>query len=182
MSEEKTELQLLQSRARLMGLKFHPQTGVEKMRILVNGALPEKEKEEGLDIVPGVAKIPYETRKQRESRQRKTAGMLVRIRVTNMNQNTKDKIGEIFTVGNSFCTFKKYVPFNAPDGWHVPFMIYQHLVERKCQVFHTATNSKGHKTRKGKLINEFAIEILPPLTQEEHKDLAQRQALTQANG
>ena len=75
---------------------------------------------------------------------------------------------------------KKFVPFNADDGWHVPYVIYQQLKERQCQIFQTATDARGNKVRKGKLIKEFAIEVLPPLTKEELEELARRQAMAKA--
>ena len=45
-----------------------------------------------------------------------------------------------------------------------------------CQIFVSASLPNGEKTRKGKLIKEFNIEILPPLTEQELKDLAKEQA------
>ena len=77
---------------------------------------------------------------------------------------------------------KKYVPFNADDGWHVPNIIYETMKERQCQVFTSSKTKNGVTMRQGKLIKEFAIEVLPPLTEEELKDLAQRQALAQSIG
>jgi len=108
------------------------------------------------------------------------ASRLVRIRVNCMNPNKTEWEGEIFTVGNRFFGFKKYVPFNNDEGWHVPFMIYEHLKERKCQIFYNTKDDRGNKTREGKLIHEFAVELMDPLTSEEMQELAQRQAM--ANG
>ena len=98
-----------------------------------------------------------------------------------MNPNKKEWEGEIITAGNAGVgTFKKYIPFNADEGWHVPNIIYQVLKGRECQVFSTVTGPRGNKFRKGKLIKEFAIEVLPPLTEDELKDLAQRQAMAKS--
>ena len=47
-------------------------------------------------------------------------------------------------------------------------------------MFYTATDARGNKVRKGKLIKEFAIEVLPPLTKEELEELARRQAMAKA--
>jgi hypothetical protein len=44
-------------------------------------------------------------------------------------------------------------------------------------MYHTVQDNKGNKVRKSKLVNEFNIEVLPALTKEELKDLAQRQAM-----
>jgi hypothetical protein len=106
---------------------------------------------------------------------------LVRIRVTCMNPAKAEWEGEIVTVGNSAVgSITKFIPFNADAGWHVPRIIYQQLVERQCQIFVTVTDSRGNKTRKGKLIKEFAIEVMPPLTPAELQELAQQQAMAKA--
>ena len=179
------ELTALKTRADLMGLSYHPSIGLEKLRAKVRSVLdgtPEVAVEEPLLAVVPTANLPHiETPDEFRGRKRKESSELVRIRLSCMNPNKKDWAGEIITTGNSLVgTFAKYVPFAAEEGWHVPRIIYDQLVERKCQVFVSTRDSKGNTTRKGKLIKEFAIEILPPLTIEELKDLAQRQALANA--
>jgi hypothetical protein len=47
-------------------------------------------------------------------------------------------------------------------------------------VFYPVKTMHGVTVRKGKLIKEFAIEVLPQLTPEELRDLAQRQAMANA--
>lgn len=119
-----------------------------------------------------------ETTAEKNARMRKDAAKLVRCRITCMNPAKTEYEGEIFTVSNSIVgTFRKYVPYNADEGWHIPKIIFDHLQEKQCQVFHTVKDDRGRKVRKGKLIREFAIEVLPPLTKEELEDLAQRQAM-----
>ena len=167
------ELTALKERAELMGVKFHPSISLEKLREKVNAAISDVQKDPE-------AEAPKKN--SRLEAQRK-ASELVRIRVTCMNPAKKEWEGEIFTVGNSTVgTFKKYVPFNADEGWHVPWIIYEQLKERECQVFVTKRDERGNTTRTGKLIKEFAIEVLPNLTEEELKDLAQRQAMAKSVG
>jgi hypothetical protein len=98
-----------------------------------------------------------------------------------MNPAKKEWDGEIITTGNSLVgTFRKYIPFNSDEGWHVPQIIYNQLVSRQCQVFTTVTDARGNKVRRGKLIREFAIEVLPQLTPQELHELAQRQAMAKS--
>ena len=98
-----------------------------------------------------------------------------------MNPAKKEWEGEIFTVGNAVVgSVKKYVPFNADEGWHVPYIIYEALRERQCQIFVSSKTKNGVTMRQGKMIKEYAIEVLPPLTEEELKDLAQRQAMAKS--
>ena len=172
------ELISLKQRADLLGLSFHPSIGLEKLREKVNAVLASQEETKPEEV----AQDPVtETLDQKRRRLRDEAAKLVRIRVTCMNPNKKEWEGEIITAGNAGVgTFKKYIPFNADEGWHVPNIIYQVLKSRECQVFYTVTGPQGNKFRKGKLIKEFAIEVLPPLTEEELKDLAQRQAMSKS--
>jgi hypothetical protein len=176
------ELAALKVRADLMGLAYHPSIGLEKLRAKVEGALSDTPDKVEDVVESAIATLPHvESPDQFRGRKLKEAAELVRIRLSCMNPDKKDWAGEIITTGNAVVgTFAKYVPFNAEDGWHVPRIIYDQLVERKCQIFVSTRDSKGNTTRKGKLIREFAIEVLEPLTMEELKDLAQRQALANA--
>lgn len=170
------ELAALKSRADMMGISYHPSIGLEKLREKVNNALTgaaEKTEE------PAVVDPAAETENQRNTRLKREASKLVRIRVTCMNPAKKEWEGEIFSVGNAVVgSFTKYVPFNVDEGWHVPQMIYQMIKDRECQIFYTVADSRGNKTRKGKLVKEFSVEVLPPLTKEELQELAQRQAMS----
>ena len=171
------ELGTLKARADMLGVKYHPSISLEKLREKITASLENETKNEDTGI--GVT----ESDTQKRIRLQQEASKLVRIRVTCMNPAKKEWEGEIFTVGNAGVgTFKKYVPFNADDGWHVPNIIYETMKERQCQVFTTSKTKNGVTMRQGKLIKEFAIEVLPPLTEEELKDLAQRQALAQSIG
>lgn len=173
------ELTSLKARADLMGITYHPSIGVDKLREKVQAALENKptttEKEEVIAVPKG------ESAAERQARKRREAGALVRIRVTCMNPAKKEWDGEIITAGNSVVgTFRKYIPFNSDEGWHVPQIIYNQLLNRQCQVFTTVTDARGNKIRRGKLIREFAIEVLPQLTEQELHDLAQRQAMAKS--
>ena len=110
---------------------------------------------------------------------RNDALRLVRIRLTCMDPNKKNWPGEIFTVANAVVgTVKKYVPFHDTDeGYHVPHIIYKHLKGRQYQEFKKVRLPNGRTKTETYLAKAFAIQKLPPLTPEEMKDLAQRQAL-----
>ena len=171
------ELTALKARADLLGISYHPSIGLEKLRDKVNAVVTS---DDSSNVVEAV-ETPVETEGAKRLRLRNEAAKLVRIRLTCMNPNKKEWDGEIITAGNAGVgTFKKYVPFNADDGWHVPYIIYQQLLHRECQVFVTVRDARGNKVRKGKLIKEFAIELLPQLTEDELKDLAQRQAMSKS--
>lgn len=175
------ELDALKARANLLGVKFHPSIRLEKLREKVNAAVTSEGEVSSEEEAKDPAEPKQETIGEKRKRLKTEALKLVRIRLTCLNPAKKEWEGEIITVGNSLIgSVKKFVPFNADDGWHVPHVIYQQLKERQCQVFYTATDARGNKVRKGKLIKEFAIEVLPPLTKEELEELARRQAMAKA--
>jgi hypothetical protein len=199
------EFTALKARADQIGLKYHPNIGLDTLRERVKEALaspgpvvnepepaPVAEAQGDLEDAP-VANAPSvnalqvsiapveETAAQRRFRKKREANELIRIRIQCMNPNKKEWEGELFTAGNSVIgSFTKFVPFDVEDGWHVPRIIYNQIVQRQCQVFTTTTDSRGNKVRTGKLIREFAIEILPQLTTDELHDLAQRQAMAKS--
>lgn len=167
------ELTTLKARADLMGVSYHPSIGLDKLREKVNASLTEPVVE-----APVVLKKVVESENQAKIRLRKECSSLVRVRLTCMNPAKKEWEGELFTGGNSVVgTFTKYVPFNNDEGWHIPRIILNIIDERKCQIFYTVVDSRGNKSRKGKLIKEFAVEVMPDLTASELHDLAQRQAM-----
>ncbi len=151
-----------------LGLKYHPTISAAKLA----------EKIEEFAAVPEEAPVA-KTKKKTPQEIRKAATALVRVRVTCMNPAKRDWDGEIFMVGNRHTgTLRKYVPFGV--DWHVPQMILDMLKARQCQVFQSVkrrTAGGDISSREGKLVKEFAVEILPDLTETELKELAQRQAM-----
>jgi len=173
------ELEVLKNRADKMGIKYHPNIGVEKLREKVNGILEENNVTTGLQNTSSDFMTHEQYSKKSFGDRKKRASSLIRINVMNMNPNKKEWAGEIISAGSAkLGTFKKYVLFNTDDGWHVPYIIYEAMKERKCSVFTTVKDHLGNKVRKAKQIPEFNIQVLPPLTKEELKELAQRQAMS----
>lgn len=192
-----SDLEALKAKAAELGIKHHPKMGAEKLQALIEKQLAQSVKEPTVQTLT-VSEITelQELRAEKALRdakakarpklsmaaQRKAlmddAKRLIRVRVANMNPNKRDWEGEVYTVSNAVVgTHKKYVPFNNDEGWHVPNIIVKHMQEKKCQVFYTKKDSRGNRTRHGKLINELNVEIMDPLTASELKELAQRQAM-----
>ena len=185
-SQTPTEIELLRDRAKMLGIKFHPMTGVEKLKLKIEAKLGEGT--QGLPVetakpIPGqVVPLTHDQFKRERSNQiRKSINRLIRVRVTCMNPNKTEWEGEIISIGSAkLGTYKKYVPFNSVDGWHIPHIMFEAMKERKYTQFFNSKGPRGEKIRKGKLMPEFAIEILPPLTAAEIKDLAQRQQMRES--
>ena len=174
-----TELENLKSRAEKLGVKFHPSISAEKLREKIKAAQTEGEGSVGEQSEgKSAAGTKEESPAAKKLRLKREALKLVRVRITCMNPAKKEWEGEIITVANNAVgTVKRYVPFNTEDGWHVEHILLEQLRERQCQIFVSEKDSRGNKVRKGKLIREFAIEVLDPLTEEELAELAQRQAM-----
>lgn len=167
------ELDSLKAKADLVGVKYHPSISAEKLREKISKHLAGETEGEAkveitkADLTPG----------QKRKKMRDEALKLVRVNITCMNPAKREWDGEIIAVGNSNLeTQKKFVPFNTSDGYHIPQIMYDMLKARQCQVFYNERTKNGITVRKGKLINEFAIEVLPPLTSKELAELAKVQA------
>lgn len=108
---------------------------------------------------------------------KKKATRLRRVIVNCLNAKKQDLPGEVITVGNSVLgSITKYIPFGIP--WHIPEFIYNNLLERK-YLYHGVTTrdlKTGREERFTKMMPEYSIQDLPPLTKEELKQLAQEQA------
>lgn len=177
-------LTALKRRADLMNMRYHPNISAEKLaakieRKLAGDATPDDDE---VTVVVDAPQKPVLTKMQRHNRllaeRKKAANKLVRIRVNCMNPTKSEWPGEFISAGSSkLGTFKKYIPFNQEEGYHVPYIIFQELKNRKCSSFYSVKGPRGNKIRKSRLINEFAVEVLPPLTQRELKELATQQAM-----
>lgn len=170
---EQAALDGLKERATKLGIKFHPNIKTEALREKIAAAQAE--------APVAVSKEETVSPETQAQQLRMEASKLIRIKLSCMNPAKKEWDGEIISVGNSVVgTHKKFIPFNADEGWHVPKIIYDALVERQCQVFVSQKDSRGNTVRKGKLIKEFAIEVLPQLTLQELQELARRQAMARS--
>ena len=176
MSEEvittNDELESLKQRADLLGLNYHPSIGLDKLRDKVNAAVVEetpKEQPKEVKLSEGALRAI----------KKKEAGKLIRIRMTCMNPAKSEWEGELFTAGNSVVgSYTRMVPFGVE--WHVPQIMLNMIQARRYQRFYTERAKNGIQVPRSALSKEFAVEILPQLSENELSDLAQRQAM--ANG
>jgi len=180
------EMTLLKQRADQMGITYHPAIGVAKLREKVNNMLndvkPPEDSDEGPETKSSKTVSPSMSAADKErmyhTRLRNEANKLVRVRITCMNPNKKNWPGEILSVSNDVIgTIKKFVPFNSEEGYHVPAVLLDLLKARQYQHFAQITKPNGQKIAVSKLLPEFAIEVMTPLTSTELVELKQRQAL-----
>lgn len=186
-----SELDMLKERAKLMGITHSGNIGVETLRAKINAKLEGKEdpteptaqvadQPNGLAALSdGESEIPQnETLEQMRERLNKDCLKLVRLRITNLDPKKKDLPGEIITVGNEIIgTVSKYIPFGeaTDNGYHVPHIIYEELKSRQFLNIRTSKKAGQIKVDHG-WAREFALDVLPPLTEQELAGLAAAQA------
>lgn len=171
------ELEYLKNRAKLMGIEFGSRIGLEKLRAKVEEALKEPAEEEV--SLEGMTKA-QRTAAIRE-KQRKEQMKLVRVRIANLDPSKRELRGDIYAVANKYLgTVRKFIPFGegTDNGYHIPHILYEHLKSRKfLQVSSRRDTNNGNKlVIDQRWVPEFAIEVLPPLTEEELAKLAASQA------
>ena len=180
------ELKQVRAEAKALGIKFHHRANANTIQNLIDEHMAKFPKApsatsvepSGPKMGPGRVMTAAEYREEEAQDRIRSVGALKRIRVTCMNPQKSSWKGETISVGSrKMGTFKKYIPFDG-QPYHVPKAIYDVLKERKCTIFVSRMEGK-EEFRDPKLINEFAIEDLPPLTQQELADLEKRQALAQ---
>lgn len=184
---EADELSLLKQRARMMGVQFSNNIGLESLKERIR-AKQEGEADSGeqkSDVAPltDPAKPAPVAGKRKTLRQHliEENMKLVRLRITCLDPKKKDLPGEVFTVANEHLgTVRKFVPYGevTDNGYHVPYCIYKALKARKflnIRTFKDRQNQNQIKVEQG-WAQEFALEVLPPLTGDEIKKLAAAQS------
>jgi hypothetical protein len=171
------ELTVLKQRADVLGISYSSRIGVDALREKITRHLNDTEEEKADEPAPmNKAQMEASIRKKLQDEELK----LVRVRITNLNPLKKDHRGEIFTVANKYLGIvKKYIPYGevTEEGYHIPHVLYTQLKERKF------LNIKTHRDRAtGQIVvtqnwvPEFALEVLPQLTEKELRQLAAAQA------
>lgn len=184
-TEIPNELDLLKQRARMLGVEFSNNIGIETLRKRIEEKLNETPAEAPAMPTPTaeatvVGGKPAEKPQTLREKLVADAMRLIRLRITNLDPKKKDLPGEIFTVANEYIgTVRKYIPYGevTDDGYHVPYCIYRALETRRFLNIRTYKDRNNNNNIKIEQTwaKEFALEVLPPLTQEELNKLAAAQ-------
>jgi len=183
---ESMNLDQLRAFADQHGVEYSHHLGEPRLRAKIQNYLegktdPAIEKLRKMPLID-IDKMPMPkpaTEEDKIKQRLKDAKKLVRVRVTSMDPNKKDWPGELLSVGStSLGTIKRYIPYNAPDGWHIEQCLLDVLKEKKCTVFVAAGNQQDKALKKAKMVSAYSIEVLDPLTPEQLHELAQRQAMS----
>lgn len=172
------EMTILKQRATMMGIKFSNNIGLEALRKKVADAQEGITEQEQPEVNPLATTPVQEDKLSMAQRIRLENTRLVRVRIQNLDPKKKDLPGEILTVANDYMgTVRKYVPYGeaTDNGYHIPYCIYKLLKSRKFLHVSVKKGRNGKERVEQQWVREFAIEILPQLTEEELKQLGQAQ-------
>ena len=186
MSDKNEELDLLKQQADKLGITYRDNIGIETLKNRIAAKLEggEQQEEQEEEEEQEEQKPASNNKKEKESEQqvrdrlRKEMLKLVRVRITCMNPLKAQLPGEIFTVANKYLgTVRKFIPYGeaTDNGYHVPKILLDELKSRKFNSVQTKKGDKGAVQLQQRLVPEFSIEELPPLTKEELAKLAASQ-------
>lgn len=182
-------LELAKGRAMMMGIALVSEDTLETIKQKIENKMnPPKPVEEPKEVAApmdlnGQANIEVETNTGPELTPRQiawnNATKLIRVRIQNLNPRKADLSGEIFTIANDqIGTISKYIPYGegSEGGYHIPYCLYENLLERTFQNLQVKINKKSNRPEVNRGdVREFAIEVLPPLTEAELQQLATAQ-------
>lgn len=170
----------LKKKADLLGIEYSNNIGEDTLADRIKTKLEGGTKEEPVkEEKVGGASPAAETKQQVRMRLYRDSMRLVRCRITNMDPNKASHPGEIITVQNSYIPkVSKFVPYGeqTDGGFHLPYIIYEYLKDRKFLQVRKTKDRKGREVITKRWVSEFALEVLPNLTEKEVKELAIRQA------
>ena len=181
-AQQPSELDMLKSRAKLMGITFSNNIGLDalKTKIEEHKQASEAKTQTQTQVTAQTDMQQAESQTENQKKKAKTLSLrshlqkekmkLVRLRITNLDPKKKDLPGEILTIGNEYLgTVRKFVPFGeaTDNGYHVPYCLYEMMRDRKFLSIKTRKGPKGQTIVEQQMVREFALEILPPLTEAE---------------
>lgn len=178
------ELEMLKNRARIMGITFSNNIRADTLRARIKAQLEgedqqQEEVEASKDGKDAQELTPIQKKMAKRQKMVREQMRLVRVRVTNLNPNKKNLPGEIFTFANeTLGAVRKYVPYGevTENGYHIPYCIYNQLKSREFLLIKTRKGRNGRPVVETSMAREFALEVLPPLTEKEIAQLAAAQA------
>lgn len=193
---EEAEMRMLKARAAQLGLRVSHRIKLDTLRAKVRDAIEgsknddqdDEDDESGNDGNDGDAAPTRKLSKQEQfiatrNRLKEEQMKLIRVRISCLNPEKREWAGEFITVGNKYLgNVKKFIPFGeaTDNGYHVPQVLLTKLQSRKFLQKITRRNPKtGNLDIKTRFVPEFGIEILPPLTKDELRQLANQQRAAQ---
>lgn len=170
---EEQALAALKNKADLIGVKYHPSIGYDKLYEKVQQHLES----EGVNqdyVAPEDAGLVAETNQEKFARIRKDMKSLVRVQVQCLDPLKKGWEAEVLTIANDLTTIRRCVPYNTP--WHIERSMAAFLEERQYQYFIEKRNERGEKYKVPMMGKAYQVTYLDELTEDQIKQLAIKQA------
>lgn len=189
--ESVDRLTKLKQQAQRLGLKHSNNIGEDTLAKMIqdkiDGNVVEEEPETQDSVEDDIQPVKVarkETRQETRMRVFKESMKLIRVRITNHNPQKSNWPGEIVTVQNSYIPkVSRFIPLgeNSEDSTHIENIVYRHLKSKKyLQIRKRKDKKTGREVVDKKLVPEYSIEVLPPLTKQELNDLAVKQFAAEA--
>lgn len=176
-----SRLEELKKKADLLNISYHPSIGEDKLAEKIKRhqekfTKPEQ-KQEQKKAIPIAGHVD---RNEAVKLHRAQINKLIRCKIRNLNPAKKNWPGEWCSVGSAkLGTITKFIPTNS-DSYFVPKILLEELRQKEYSEFFVERARNGVKIKRSRLTKEYIIEELPPLSPEELKDLADKQALAGA--
>lgn len=169
---------LIRQKADAVGIAYTPTDTVDAIRAKINAKLANDEPKTATSVLSAGSINPVKTKEELRQEAILEATKLIRVRITNMNPQKADLPGEYFTVSNGVVgQITRFIPYaEQEDGWHIESMLLDMLREKQFHQLRPKKGANGQILPDGRWVREFNIEVLEPLTQEELKVLANKQA------
>ena len=172
--EDNSRRKELLQRAALMGLTIHPNAKDDTIAAKIAAALRnEPDPETGkLETPTDEAAVPSAKAKELHPSKR-----LIRASITCNDPQKADQTGDMISVSNSQVgNIRFYFPFGKP--WHIPEIVLNTIKEAKLFLHSSKRDGKEVVTRE---VPRYNVEILPALTQEQIKRIADKQTAALAS-
>jgi restriction endonuclease S subunit len=164
------DLETIRTRAKELGVAFHPAQKAETIQQNIDKFLSEKET---LETKPAPKQ---ETPEEAEARHLQEAVALIPITVTSMDPADAQTTGVLVSVGNrKLGQITKAIPFGYK--WYMPKILVQHMeAQMFCRSSMVPTGVPGTPERLNtQWLKKYAIQYHPMPTQEELEELAKLQ-------
>jgi hypothetical protein len=196
MPEITSELDTLKQEADSLGVEYSHLIGIETLR----SRIEEKKAELMEQGAPGTPILPKEdsvvppvnpsiagpvpsrpmTQKEKEMQRknllRDQQMRLRRVIIHNNDDNERDLVGDLIRVGNDICgSHAKFIPFDNEAGCHIPQIMLDTLRDKTTQKWKTIKDASGASRKESFVVPKYTITMLPDLTEDELKELAEQQ-------
>ena len=170
----KTELDILKAQADRMGISYKSNISLTTLKAKIQLV------QEGESLEAPTTEPVNVAQEDKADAVYKEAMKLVRVQITPLDTNKATNYDcDFFTAGNSVVgNVTRNIPFGRP--WHVEQILVNAIKEKTYQQFTTKKNAQGADVVTKRNVPAYSVVELPPLTEQELKDLADLQARTNA--